>query len=111
MAEQRTYDVVVVGGGIAGLAAANRAAELGLKVALLERGTRRAVPVQLPIFGRRAARRFPERQGRSGHQLLEAIQSATRGRADPESGAGASAETSGRAVDWLTGLKAPSTSA
>lgn len=32
------YDVVVVGGGMGGLSAANRAAELGLKVAVLERG-------------------------------------------------------------------------
>ena len=39
MPESNTYDVVVVGGGIAGLSAASRAAELGLRVALLERGT------------------------------------------------------------------------
>jgi fumarate reductase flavoprotein subunit len=32
------FDVVVVGGGLAGLGCANRCAELGLKVALLERG-------------------------------------------------------------------------
>lgn len=32
-------DIVVVGGGIAGLVAANRAAQLGLKVIVLERGT------------------------------------------------------------------------
>lgn len=34
-----SYDLVVVGGGIAGLTAANRAAQLGLTVALLEKGT------------------------------------------------------------------------
>ena len=33
------FDVVVIGGGLAGLASANRCAEQGLTVALLERGT------------------------------------------------------------------------
>lgn len=33
-----TYDLIVMGGGLAGMAAANRAAESGLKVALLEQG-------------------------------------------------------------------------
>ena len=32
-------DIVIVGGGIAGLTAANRAAELGLKALVLEKGT------------------------------------------------------------------------
>ena len=34
----REYDLVVVGGGLAGLTAANRAAQLGLTVAVLEKG-------------------------------------------------------------------------
>ena len=38
MSEQQTYDVVCIGGGIAGLVTAARASELGLKVAVLERG-------------------------------------------------------------------------
>ena len=33
------YDLVVIGGGIAGLTAAGRAAQAGLRVAVLERGT------------------------------------------------------------------------
>ena len=33
------YDAIVIGGGIAGLVAANRAAELGRRVAVLEKGT------------------------------------------------------------------------
>ena len=33
------YEVVVIGGGIAGMVAANRAAELGKRVAVLEKGT------------------------------------------------------------------------
>lgn len=100
MAESHTYDVVVVGGGIAGLAAANRAAEEGLKVALLERGrgeqylcnTRYSGGVLHVAF--RNIKRRPE-------ELLEAITSATRGNADPAL-ARALADTSGRAVDWLS---------
>ncbi|MET0634163.1 MAG: FAD-dependent oxidoreductase, partial [Xanthobacteraceae bacterium] len=33
------YDVIVIGGGIAGMVAANRTAELGKRVAVLEKGT------------------------------------------------------------------------
>ena len=36
-----TYDLVVIGGGIAGLCAGLRAAERGLKVMVLENGTDR----------------------------------------------------------------------
>ena len=39
MAEERRFDVAVVGGGIAGLVAANRAAQLGLRAAVLEQGS------------------------------------------------------------------------
>ena len=34
-----SFDVIVIGGGIAGLVAANRAAELGKRVVVLEKGT------------------------------------------------------------------------
>ncbi|MCE9641393.1 MAG: FAD-dependent oxidoreductase [Betaproteobacteria bacterium] len=33
------FDVVIIGGGIAGLTAAGRASQAGLRVAVLERGT------------------------------------------------------------------------
>lgn len=39
MAKEFEYDLVSIGGGIAGLVAANRAAQLGLKAAVLERGS------------------------------------------------------------------------
>ena len=39
MAEQDQSDVVIIGGGIAGLVAANRAAQLGLRAIVLEQGT------------------------------------------------------------------------
>jgi fumarate reductase flavoprotein subunit len=101
MAEQRTYDVVVVGGGIAGLAAANRAAELGLTVALLERGTGEQYLCNSRFSGGVLHVAFQNVKN-DPNRLLEAIQSATRGRADPEL-ARALAQTSGRAVDWLRG--------
>jgi fumarate reductase flavoprotein subunit len=99
MADQRNYDVIVVGGGIAGLAAANRSAELGLKVALLERGRGDQYLCNSRFSGGVLHVAFQNVKN-NPHQLLEAIQSATRGRADPNL-ARALAETSGRAVDWL----------
>ena len=38
-AEQDQHDVVIIGGGIAGLVAANRAAQLDLRPIVLEQGT------------------------------------------------------------------------
>ena len=38
MSEQKTYDLVVIGGGSGGLAAAQRAAEYGARVAIIEAG-------------------------------------------------------------------------
>src|ERR1700760_2181995 len=38
------YDVVVIGGGLAGLAAANRAAQLGKHVVVLEKSTEERYP-------------------------------------------------------------------
>ena len=39
-----TYDVLVIGGGIAGMTAANRAAELGKRVVVLEKGSEEKYP-------------------------------------------------------------------
>lgn len=94
-----THDLVVVGGGIAGLSAATRAAEQGLKVALLERGTGEQYRCNTRYSGGvlhvafRSVKTRPE-------ELLESINAATRGNADPAL-ARALADTSGRAVEWL----------
>ena len=39
-----THDVLIIGGGIAGMVAANRAAELGQRVVALEKGTEEKYP-------------------------------------------------------------------
>ena len=39
MNEPRRFDLVIIGGGFAGLCAAARGAELGLRTAVLETGT------------------------------------------------------------------------
>lgn len=39
MADKHMYDLVIIGGGVAGMIAANRAAQLGTKAVVLEKGT------------------------------------------------------------------------
>ncbi|HTD89480.1 MAG TPA: FAD-dependent oxidoreductase [Burkholderiales bacterium] len=99
MTSNELFDVVVVGGGIAGLSAANRAAQQGLKVAVLERGTderylcnSRYSGGVLHIAGHNA--KDP------AEKLMEVIKDATRGKADPQLSR-ALATTAGRAIDWL----------
>lgn len=93
------FDVVVVGGGIAGLTAANRAAQQGLKAALLERGTDERYLCNSRYSGgvlhiaMHNVKDPPEK-------LLEVINDATSGKAD-RALAMALATTAGRAVDWL----------
>ncbi len=93
------FDVVVVGGGIAGLSAANRASQQGLKVALLERGTGPQYLCNSRYSGgvlhiaMHNAKDAPEK-------LMDVIKDATGGKADPEL-AHALATTAGRAIDWL----------
>lgn len=99
MATNNSYDVVIIGGGIAGLSAANRAAQQGLKVAVLERGQGPQYLCNSRYSGgvlhiaMHNAKDPPE-------SLMEVIKTATAGRADPEL-ARALATTAGRAIDWL----------
>jgi len=99
MSTNTQFDVVVVGGGIAGLSAANRAAQQGLKVAVLERGNGPQYLCNSRYSGGvlhiacHNAKDPPDR-------LMEVIKSATGGKADPDL-ARALATTAGRAIDWL----------
>ncbi len=99
MSEARDFDVVVVGGGIAGLTAANRAAEHGLRVALLERGADERYLCNSRYSGGVIHIAFHNVKEPAG-ELFEVIMGATAGKAEPAL-ATALAGTSGRAVEWL----------
>jgi fumarate reductase flavoprotein subunit len=93
------YDVVVVGGGIAGLSAANRAAQQGLKVAVLERGDGPQYLCNSRYSG--GVLHISMHNAKDpAEKLLEVITHATGGKADPAL-ARALATTAGRAIDWL----------
>jgi fumarate reductase flavoprotein subunit len=93
------YDVVVVGGGIAGLSAANRAAQQGLKVAVLERGDGPQYLCNSRYSG--GVLHISMHNAKDpAEKLLEVIKDATSGKADPAL-AHALATTAGRAIDWL----------
>lgn len=99
MSANEQFDVVVVGGGIAGLSAANRAAQQGLKVAVLERGTDERYLCNSRYSGGVLHIAFHNAKD-SPAKLMEVIKDATSGKADPEL-ARALATTAGRAIDWL----------
>ncbi len=99
MGDSDDFDVVVVGGGFAGLTAANRAAEHGLRVALVERGADERYACNSRYSGGVIHIAFHNVKDRP-ETLLEVISDATAGKADPAL-ASALATTSGRAVDWL----------
>jgi fumarate reductase flavoprotein subunit len=93
------YDVVVVGGGIAGLSAANRAAQQGLKVAVLERGDGPQYLCNSRYSG--GVLHIAMHNAKDpAEKLIEVIKHATSDKADPEL-ARALATTAGRAIDWL----------
>lgn len=94
-------DLVVVGGGLAGLTAAVRSAEFGLRVVVLEAGNEARY-----LCNSRIAMGFFNvafRDIREGEAVLrQAIESATSGSADPEL-ADTLSENVGRALQWLRG--------
>ena len=93
------FDVVVVGGGIAGLSAANRAAQQGLKVAVLERGDGPQYLCNSRYSG--GVLHIAMHNAKDpAEKLLDVINNATNNKADPEL-ARSLANTAGRAIDWL----------
>jgi fumarate reductase flavoprotein subunit len=99
MNTNESYDVVVVGGGIAGLSAANRAAQQGLKVLVLERGTDERYLCNSRYSGGVLHIACHNAKDPT-EKLMEVIKGATSGKADPELSR-ALATTAGRAIDWL----------
>jgi len=99
MSEAPDFDVVVVGGGIAGLTAASRAAQHGLKVALLERGRDERYLCNTRYSGGIIHLAFRNVKDQP-EELAEAIRAATLGHADAAL-VTALATTCGRAADWL----------
>jgi fumarate reductase flavoprotein subunit len=109
LAEQAEFDLVAIGGGFAGLAAALRGAELGLRTAVLEKGD----DERYLCSSRWAGGIFHV----SYHdvklppsELKAAIERATSGETAPELAA-AIAEDCARAVDFLAAQVAHITSA
>ena len=95
----KEFDCVVIGGGIAGLSVANRVAQQGLKVALLERGDDERYLCNSRYSGgvlHIACHNVQE----APESLYEVIMGATSGKAVPEL-ARALAGNAARAVDWL----------
>jgi succinate dehydrogenase/fumarate reductase flavoprotein subunit len=109
MADQVEFDLVSIGGGFAGLTAALRGAELGLRSAVIEQGA----DERYLCSSRWAGGIFHV----SYHdvklppaELKAAIERATAGETDPEL-AETIAQDCGRAVDWLAAQGANFTSA
>jgi fumarate reductase flavoprotein subunit len=94
-------DVVVVGAGLGGLSAANRAAELGLEALVLERGIEQQYLCNSRFSGGilHIAQHNVEEPA---EQLTRVIEEATLGECDPEL-ARALAQDARRAVTWLRG--------
>ena len=99
MTYDTNWDVVVVGGGIAGLSAANRAAQQGLKVAVLERGQGAQYLCNSRYSGGVLHIACHNAQDKP-EKLMEVIKDATSGKADPVL-ARTLAHNAGRAIDWL----------
>jgi fumarate reductase flavoprotein subunit len=93
-------DLVIVGGGIAGLVAANRALELGLSVTLVERGEGDQYLCNSRMSGGVFHVAFHDVTAPAG-DIRGAIEAATGGHADDEL-ADALASDAGRAVAWLS---------
>lgn len=97
--EEQPLDVAVIGGGIAGMIAANRAAEQGLRVVVLERGSEERYLCNSRYTGGVFHVAFHNPM-RSPDDLKRIIDVATGGVADPAM-ADAVAENIGLVIRWL----------
>jgi fumarate reductase flavoprotein subunit len=96
-----SYEVLVIGGGISGLVAANRAAELGKRTAVLERGTDDRYLCSTRYTGGTFHICLTDLMS-GPEKLAETIEAATRGFARKDL-AGAVAKDGLRLVRWLQG--------
>lgn len=97
--EVRPFDFLVVGAGMAGLTAGVRAAELGLRVAVLEQGTSDTYLCNTRVSGGIFHVSYSD-IGRSPNDLRAIIDRATYGEAEPEL-VSALANDARKLVDWL----------
>jgi len=109
MNEPLHFDLVAIGGGFAGLCAALRGAELGLRTAVLEAGADDNYLCSSRWAGGIFHVSYQDvKLGRD--ELIAAINRQTGGEADPELAA-AVADDAGRTVDWLASQGAAFTQA
>ncbi len=99
MTASSVHDVVVIGGGLAGLTAAARACELGLRTVVLEQGAEDRYPCNTRLSGGIFHVAYHEMK-QPPEVLRSVIERATAGEADPAL-VNAVAEDAGRLVDWL----------
>ena len=96
-----TYDVLVIGGGIAGMIAANRAAELGKRVVVLEKGSEEKYPSNTRFtYGTLHINFNSPMAGED--KLVQIIESATEGYARKDL-ARTLAKAAPHLMDWLSG--------
>ena len=109
MAEPEHFDLVAIGGGFAGLCAALRGAEFGLRTAVLEAGADDRYLCSSRWAGGIFHVSYHDVK-LSPAELVAAIDGQTGGEADPDLAA-AVADDAGRTVDWLAGQGAAFTQA
>ncbi len=97
--EKQKFDLVIMGGGLAGLSAGVRACELGLSVALVEKGETDQYPCNSRFSGGVLHLAFQNIKD-PANQLAKAISEATDHHADPELVMALSIESE-RCVKWL----------
>ncbi len=102
MSKPYTFDAVIVGAGIAGLIAAVRLAESGLRVGVFEKGEHEKYPCNSRMTGGAFHVAFRDVNDDES-VLLDAINKRTRGSARPEL-VDAMAKDIGTAVQWLKSM-------